>query len=192
MTRRKRAAARLLLFGGSLVAGGAAWTALHDPLGGRGALASLALSELLVPGLFLFLLVAPSGIRESFPLRRTRIIRRKLARQAGLRRPSLRARLKRMLLRAYRGRCVACRSRVRIEYEHRRPYSRGGKTWFPNMTLLCHECNEIKLSYWVERDGWVADGWGRVNHAQAARILFRERLALANPFMWWRAAWAWF
>jgi len=191
-TKRRRRAAKLMMFGGSLLAGAIAWAYLKDPGGWKVGLLFAGSSEILLPGMILCVLTVPTGLREAMTPRYERIAQRKAVRVSGLRRPPVKARLKRMLMRAYRGRCVSCHSRVLIQYEHRCPYSLGGKTWFFNMTLLCSVCNEAKSSYWVMRDGWVADGHGLVNKRLARKILRRERRAACNPLVYWRAAWAWF
>jgi 5-methylcytosine-specific restriction endonuclease McrA len=193
-TRRRSTAARMLLFGGSLMAGAAAWTGLREAGGWEGGLSAVLLAELVLPGWALCLTVMPGVVRQAIVPRSIRIKRRKAARIGGLRRPPIPARLKRTLMGAYRHRCVFCKRRTAgpLQLEHIRPWSLGGLTWFLNMTLLCVPCNEAKLSYWKERNGWEADGHGRVNKGLARRILRAERRARRNPFMWWRAAWAWF
>lgn len=190
---RRRSGARLLVFGGSLLAGALGWAALREPDGSAGAAGFMVLGELVLPGLALCALCVQGVGRDLFRTRQRRISLRKAASRARLDRPPVPARLKRTVLAAYRGRCVYCRVRRMIQFEHINPYSLGFLTWFPNMTLLCAACNEIKSSYWKDRrTGWEADGHGRVNLAKARAIRDRERRARRNPLVWWRASWAWF
>ena len=38
--------------------------------------------------------------------------------------------------------CTLCGSKHRLEYDHIRPYSMGGKTEYKNLRLLCRSCNQ--------------------------------------------------
>jgi len=43
-----------------------------------------------------------------------------------------------------KGRCRQCRSRKNLEYDHIKPYSKGGKNIPDNIQLLCRKCNRSK------------------------------------------------
>ena len=52
--------------------------------------------------------------------------------------------VKREVWRRDRGRCVECRSRKNIEYDHIIPHSKGGSNTARNIQLLCEKCNRKK------------------------------------------------
>lgn len=93
---------------------------------------------------------------------------------------------------ACRRRCVACGSRVGLEYDHIMPDAAGGLTTLFNLARLCHTCNMIKSDYWVHSSGWVEyNPWpGYADAAAARRILAREKRRRWWPGHWLRAAWA--
>ncbi len=43
-----------------------------------------------------------------------------------------------------RGRCVKCGTKEKIEYDHILPFSKGGKSTYRNLQLLCQSCNLSK------------------------------------------------
>ena len=44
------------------------------------------------------------------------------------------------------GQCVKCGSKEDLEYDHIKPVSRGGKSTYRNLQLLCQSCNRSKGS----------------------------------------------
>jgi hypothetical protein len=110
------------------------------------------------------------------------------------------ARQVRMVKTADRGRCVArhlggCAGepdgRWFYEVDHGIPWIAGGRTWFPNLFLLCFFHNQTKCNYNVDRDGYVhyrRSSYGGVyDRGLAAAVLAAERRARRNPCRYLRA-----
>jgi hypothetical protein len=43
------------------------------------------------------------------------------------------------------GKCVKCKGRYKLEYDHIRPYAMGGKSSVENLRLLCFSCNQRRI-----------------------------------------------
>jgi len=52
--------------------------------------------------------------------------------------------VKREVWRRDQGRCVECGSKIRLEFDHIIPFSKGGSNTARNIQLLCEECNRKK------------------------------------------------
>jgi 5-methylcytosine-specific restriction endonuclease McrA len=93
------------------------------------------------------------------------------------------------IMAADRHRCLKCGSRSQLQYDHRVPWSLGGLSVLWNGAILCKRCNLIKSNYWKSDSGMVYyRAWrGFRDKPAAARILLRERAALASPWRWMRA-----
>lgn len=57
-------------------------------------------------------------------------------------RRSLGAELKQKVWNRAQGKCEICESRFALEYDHRVPFAKGGKTTFENLRLLCRNRNQ--------------------------------------------------
>ncbi len=55
-----------------------------------------------------------------------------------------------------RGRCRACGGRKRLEYDHVKPFSRGGSNHASNIQLLCRRCNRSKSARYYPITGLIA------------------------------------
>jgi hypothetical protein len=56
-----------------------------------------------------------------------------------------------------RGRCRNCGGGYALQYDHIRPFSRGGKTVVENMQLLCRNCNQRKGARVIRAPGISQD-----------------------------------
>lgn len=58
---------------------------------------------------------------------------------------------RRLLVWVTAGRCAICSARLtnRFHADHRKPYSRGGKTTTDNGQALCADCNLKKGAQWT-------------------------------------------
>jgi 5-methylcytosine-specific restriction endonuclease McrA len=92
-------------------------------------------------------------------------------------RPSISARLRRIVYAADRHRCCYCNSSVTPQLDHVRPWSLGGRSSVFNLMTLCGPCNRVKSNYWAFRGGRHAYNpfAGHGNIAEAAKILAFER-----------------
>jgi hypothetical protein len=70
-------------------------------------------------------------------------------------RPAFRMWLKRAVDAADRHRCCYCGARGSLQFDHVKPWSRGGLNALWNLMRLCARCNRVKSNYWVARDGYV-------------------------------------
>lgn len=71
-------------------------------------------------------------------------LRKRFARRAQERKRYVPQELKHQVFRKYKGRCVRCGSPENLEYDHIRPFSKGGETSLRNLQLLCSRCNRKK------------------------------------------------
>jgi 5-methylcytosine-specific restriction endonuclease McrA len=46
-------------------------------------------------------------------------------------------------------RCVYCGATENLTIDHKVPRSRGGTNYFPNLQVLCEECNAVKDAHLV-------------------------------------------
>lgn len=76
-----------------------------------------------------------------------RALRRRLARRRRAKR-YIPLPLRRYVLLRDGGRCRACGSRDRIEFDHIRPVCRGGRSIARNLQCLCRACNRRKGRKW--------------------------------------------
>jgi hypothetical protein len=101
-------------------------------------------------------------------------------------------RLRRMVERADRYRCVGCGvywlpSQKRFAVDHMVPWIMGGLTCLWNSALLCQTCNSVKSCYWVAPSGQVYYRGRKQPPPQAAEILRRELAARRSLWRWLRA-----
>lgn len=166
------------------------WERLGQPDHNAGLLWLAGLAVAVWPVLLMFAVFSPSAIGLLMP----RGVRK--AWFVSHPRRNLSMRLKRMLLRAYRNRCLFCHGRAQpgaaLQFDHYCPRSHGGLTNLWNMVVLCGYHNRVKSNYWQYRRG------GKVyyrpfddanNPSLAAQILAVERRARRNPLRWWYMAW---
>lgn len=114
------------------------------------------------------------------------------------RRPHISVRLRRLVYRADRYRCVYCRAADDLQLDHVRPWAAGGLTALFNLVTLCGPCNRVKSNYWRYRSGYVMyRGWPQTaalsrsqQLAAAASILAVERRARMSPLRWLLIAWS--
>jgi hypothetical protein len=66
------------------------------------------------------------------------------ARQSGPERSVIPSEVRREVWRRDGGKCVKCGSRVKLEYDHIIPVSKGGSNTARNIELLCETCNRAK------------------------------------------------
>jgi 5-methylcytosine-specific restriction endonuclease McrA len=198
------------LFGPVLPAALTGWLAGHEPghLGGLAALTAVALIAVPVlltaisapPGILLAHLV-PRRWRIRYRYRRVpRRLRSKFPGQDSIPRAAqhssyISARLRRKVIAAERGRCIACRKKVRgaLQPDHLCPWSGGGFTWIFNLFGLCPDCNRVKLNYWKDNGGYRhyrREFRNGKNLDAARKILAAERRHRLNVFRWLRACWA--
>lgn len=203
MTRRrrpKRRHRRAKMLGVPAATAVLAWAQAGHPARAAGLAVAVAAAALVLPVVVLVIATTPSVLPKALVPRRVRIWWRgygksrppRWARKSFARKQPP-ARLRRMVMAADRGRCVACKSRVRIELDHLLAYAAGGLDCLFNFMLLCKVCNDIKSNYNVDDRGVVHyHPWGGFNDAdRARRILARERRARWNLLRWWRAALTW-
>lgn len=57
--------------------------------------------------------------------------------------------LKEKVWRRDQGKCAACGSKENLEYDHIIPHSKGGKTTYTNLQLLCKACNQQKADKYL-------------------------------------------
>ena|SRR5215831_142381 len=153
----------------------------------------IVISLLLLP-LFAVLsaLDSPGGVLVLLVPRYQRHVYRKRRPRAKQRSARISNRLRTMVERADRRRCVYCHARwqpgaERFPVDHMVPWLMGGLTCLWNCALLCKRCNSVKSCYWVAPSGHVYyRGRGRPP-AQAPLILAAERRARWSPWRWLRA-----
>lgn len=103
--------------------------------------------------------------------------------------------LKKVVLAADRGRCVACGSTVKLNIDHIGPWSLGYLTTLANLMTLCWACNRAKSNAWLFRVRWWSAErrfWASrtCNPALAEPILRLQLRYRWSPARWLRAAWA--
>jgi 5-methylcytosine-specific restriction endonuclease McrA len=54
------------------------------------------------------------------------------------------AEVKRSVWKRAQGKCLSCKSTFGLEYDHVRPFAKGGASNFENLQLLCRNCNQRK------------------------------------------------
>jgi len=195
MTRRRRASARLALFGPAVPLAAAGWQRAGEPLHFAGMLAACALALAVVPLVLLAAWTAWTAFPSCLVTQRARARHRKRHGRQHCRSARIPARLRRAVKAADQYRCVARRlggCAGSIEVDHGCPWSDGGVTWLANMFALCRWHNRVKSNYWRFRSGRVTyrPFPGADDEALAASVLAAERRARLNPVRWLRAAWA--
>lgn len=98
-------------------------------------------------------------------------------------------RLRAMVLRADRRRCVFCFSPVALQVDHIVPWSLGGLTCLWNCAVLCAAHNRVKSNYWRSDAGRVYyRPWeGKADAKTAAAILSVEQDRRHSVARWLRA-----
>jgi 5-methylcytosine-specific restriction endonuclease McrA len=76
------------------------------------------------------------------------------------------------------GRCVYCRARARLGFDHVVPRVKGGGRTPDNLVLCCGPCNEKKADWDLDL---FAQRLAREGVGSAAQILARVARALATP-----------
>lgn len=81
------------------------------------------------------------------------------------------------------GCAVACGKAHSLQFEHVRPFSRGGLTSLFNGISLCPHCNVIKSDYWVYGNGraYYHGLDGATGEREAAAVLAAGLLARRSP-----------
>jgi len=156
-------------------------------MSGLAAWAALAL--VVAAGFAAELLSGPGGLLVYLVPRRRRVWWRHLRARGAQRSARIPTRLRRMVGRADRGRCVYCGSRWRLQVDHIVPWSLGGVTCLWNLALLCGQHNRVKSNLWVSRAGRVyyRPFTGSADQVQAIAIAAAERRARRSPARWVRA-----
>lgn len=192
MRRRRTRHHRVIMMAGlPAVAGAWAWQQAGQAGHVAGAVAFIALGVLVVPPLLTSAVLAPGVLVQLLVPRSRRIAQRHGQHD----RPPVPARLRRAVLCADRGRCVARRlggCSGGIELDHLRPWAAGGLSTLFNFFGLCQRHNRVKSNYWVADDGYVSyrPFPGCDDRLTAALIAAAERRARWNVLRWWRAAWS--
>lgn len=198
MSRRRRSSSRLACFGPVLPAGVMPWDAAGQPYHAAGALAMLTVALLAVPGLMVLLLTWPTALPGIIVPRAVRAAWRYGLVQEHvplLRKPShprCPAKLRRLVIKADRSRCVYCRRRCKVQADHLIPWAWGGLMGLWNLTCLCPRHNKVKSDYWESREGiaYYRPFGGARDLPEARRVLAACRRARLNPLRYLRAAWA--
>ena len=169
-----------------------------------GLLAMILAGLMVVPAVFVTLvcfapdlpkMCVPRTWRASYRNRTDRYGRKKRSRVQQKASSYISDRLRTLVNRADRYRCVGCGARGAYDVDHRIPWSWGGLTILWNCFTLCERCNRvIKVDYWETWRG--VPHWGshfsRANQ-QAAHEIFRRESGLHgrwNLLRLLRIAWA--
>jgi hypothetical protein len=164
------------------------WLGDNDPWGAAGFGSFLALGLVLAlfwPLLAVLALEAPGAVVPA--------TWRASWRHGDVTRPHISTRLRRVVYAADRHRCCYCRSSARLQLDHVKPWSLGGRTSLWNLCTLCSRCNKVKSNYWVHRDGrityrsWEGFDWPstaglilafELRHRRSVTRLIRAAVAL--------------
>lgn len=107
-------------------------------------------------------------------------------------RPAIPAWLRRAVYAADRYRCVYCRSKAGIQFDHIVPWSYGGLSSLWNGATLCAKCNRVKSDYHKINGRIYYRPWrDAADQHQAEAILRAEILARYSPLRWVRAGCTW-
>ena len=193
--RRQHRHLRLTVLIPALFAGAAAWIWWREPAQWAGLAACLIAGLCIWPPLVLGVLMIPSALHALLVPPSWRAAHRKRRKDRGEDRgragyvPHW---LRLATFRADLYRCVFCKTRRDLQWDHYRPFALGGQVSLGNGLTLCGRCNRVKADFWQDPDGYVHyhPFAGAGNIKMAAQILAAERQARRNPLRWLRMAWS--
>jgi hypothetical protein len=210
---RSYALSRSVTFAPGFIVPLGGWLYLDEPLHWAGLLAMAAAGLFVIPVAVLWVVFClPAMLMGGLVPRRLRIRHRRKHGRERCKSAVITTGLRRVTSAMDRNRCLYCGITAaelallpprigkdgrlyarRLHVDHYRPWIAGFLTTLFNMSLLCDEHNEMKSSYYRERNGYVWYHRGSRSPqrlALAAEITRTIRWRRWSPFRLWRAAWA--